>query len=199
MLGAALAFAIPTATWGAIPVQVRGGNASEVEEQSDGAALHRASGLHFPKSVGGMQIGKLVVYGAGDVSAVYYLSQKSSDPWLSFYIYPVGQTIDAEENVVRQSIEQAWTAKQIAAPVAIALPNDIRTGWYDVRNAEVAGRSVYAVVRRGDWYLKARVTIPHDAGNVGVAAAASALQSLPWSAAGALPRQTAPVPAIGRD
>lgn len=52
-----------------------------------------------------MRIGRLTVYGESDVSAVYYLSEKESDPWLSFYIYPVGQPIDAEEQVVRESIE----------------------------------------------------------------------------------------------
>ncbi len=198
MLVAALLVAVPSVAAGKIPVQVGGASADEVQEQSDGGALHRDSGLRFPKSAGAMQIGKLSVYGDSDVSAIYYLSDKATDPWLSFYIYPVGQPIDAEEQTVRQSIEQNWTAKTMTAPVAIDLPADIRTGWYDVRNQQVAGRSVYAVVRRGDWYLKARLTIPHEAGDAGIAAASAALRDLPWAGTGALPRSSAPTQ-IGQD
>lgn len=70
-------------------------------------------------------------------------------------------------------------------PISITLPADSRTGWFDVRNAEVAGRSMYAIVRRGDLYLKTRVTIPHAAGDAGLAAVAVALRDLPWAATGA--------------
>lgn len=196
-LAAALMMAVPTMAMAAIPVTVRGGDATEVQEQADGSAVHRGSGLRFPKQVGSMQIGKLVVYQNNDASAVYYASNNSSDPWLSFYIYPVAQSLDAEEETVTASIEQAWTAKRIAAPIGLALPADARSGWYDVRNDKVSGKSVYAIAFRGDWFLKARVTIPHDAGDAALAQVQAALSALPWAAAGAQPAIKPPQP-VGR-
>lgn len=192
LVAAALAVAVPSTVFAAIPVTVRGGDASEVKEQADGGALHRRSGLRFPKQAGSMLIGKLVVYGAGDASVVYYASGKPGDTLLSFYIYPARHSLDAEEKTVSDSIEQAWTATRIKAPVALVLPTAARSGWYDVRNDKAAGRSVYVVARRGEWFLKARVTMPHDAGDAGLVLAQSALTALPWAATGAQPGIAAP-------
>lgn len=178
----AMAGLAPTSAVAAVPVEVRAGEASEVVQVEGRSPVHRASGIIYPEKAGALRLGKLSVFGPGDVVGVYYLSGEPGDTLLSFFVYPASQGMDAEERSVTAAIDRAWRAERLAPPVALRLPAGARVGWYDLENKHSTGRSVYVIVRRGDWYLKARMTLAAaTSGDAGLALVQSAMDALPWA------------------
>lgn len=125
---------------------------------------------------------KSVSYGPGDASLEYTLrGGGNGDAWITLYVYPVRATLATEELNAQNPLIQRWSAKPIATPEKLPRPTpDMKDGWY---TGNYEGREVttgYRLVKRGDWYLKARFTIPKVAGQLGVDRTLAAIGAVPW-------------------
>ncbi len=165
------------------PVRIVGGSSEETVEAADGTVRHTASGLIFPSKIGDMPARRIDVYGAGDVSVNYTLSGGGlDDPWIDFFVYRGLASIDEEANEVEQAIQQRWHGLTRAeAPAPLATLRDGRVAWFKAKADDRSFTTGFALVRRGEWFLKARFSIPDEAAAGTIERTVAALSALPWN------------------
>ena len=133
----------------------------EVEPSPIGL-LHRASGYIFPRTLGEVPARKSTAYGPGDVDVYYTLyGGGNGDGWVSLFVYPANITITEEVANVGQSIVSGMSGHRVGRPAEIgAPPSGVEEGWFE---GAIEGKQIvtgYRVVRIGDWFIKARVSVP---------------------------------------
>ena len=180
---AAFALALPASAFGEIPVRtVASGNAGEISQLSGDRIVHRQAEFTFPAKLDRIPAAEAVVYGPGDVSVEYSTTGRfGAEPWLTFYVYPAKAELALDADVVEQIIVEQWAAQPLAeAPAMPASMRGGRGGWYTARRDGQEFITGYGLVLRGKWFLKARFTMPKEAGTEGMNRVAAALAALPW-------------------
>jgi len=148
----------------------------------DGRFVHRSSQFVFPAILGDMPARTTTSYGPGDASIAYTLKGGSNgDALITLFVYPATIAIEAEEEGVRKALVQRWSATPVAIPAGLAPATaGMKDGWF---KGTVQGSHVttgYRIAQRGDWYLKARFTIPQTAGQAGIDRTVAAIGAIPW-------------------
>ena len=163
-------------------IEVVGGSASEADVAADETVTHRASGFVYPKQIGDMPLRKIIVYGPGDVSADYTnRGGGNGDAWTTFYVYPAEIGLDDELANIEGAIGERLTGAEVKAPASPpATMRGGRSKWYKGKYGGLDVTTGYAIVQRGDWFLKARFTIPDQAGQEGIDRTVAAVAALPW-------------------
>ncbi|WP_432769256.1 MAG: hypothetical protein HEQ22_00525 [Sphingopyxis sp.] len=172
MIGRALplAFAAGAALLIALPVHAQpvATPVAEVVDstdvQRDGERFrHRPSGYVFPSSLGDMPARKVTVFGPGDVSVTYSATGGATgDAWVDIFVYPAGDmTIAETADDISAAITDTFAASPALAPDGMAVSaTDLRSGWFDGRLRDKSLKTGYYVVKRGDWLIKIRATMP---------------------------------------
>ena len=169
------AFAEPTTI-------LQGGSAKEVEVGADDSVVHHASKFLFPSRLGDMPVRKIVVYGPGDVSVDYSLrGGGNGDAWISLFFYPSAHDLTDEAADIEATLIDRLHPSRIPAP-RDAPPSaaDGRNAWYHGAIGDQQLTSANVVVRRGDWFIEARASIPDAAGSTGIERTLDALDAIPW-------------------
>jgi hypothetical protein len=132
--------------------------------QRDGERFrHRGSGYIFPSSLGDMPARKVTVFGPGDVSVQYTVNGGAGgDAWVDIYVYPANDaTVEETAADITAAIIRTFNATPSLAPVGInAKAASIQSGWFDGRLGETSLKTGYYVVKRGNWLVKIRATMP---------------------------------------
>jgi hypothetical protein len=132
--------------------------------QRDGERFrHRASGYVFPSSIGDMPARKLTIFGPSDVAVQYTVNGGGQgDAWIDIYVYPAGEpTIEETSADIVAAITNTFKASPALAPNGITVrAAGVQSGWFDGRLAERSLKTGYYVVKRGDWLIKIRATMP---------------------------------------
>ena len=124
---------------------------------------HRASGYVFPSSIGDMPARKLVVYGPGDVSVQYTVDGGAAgDAWVDIYVYPAGElTIEDTAADIVAAITNSFKATPSLAPRGFAVrTSDAQSGWFDGQFGQRSVKTGFYVVKRGEWLIKVRASMP---------------------------------------
>jgi len=163
-------------------VIVNGGSADEVEIHGDDSVVHRASGFVFANHIGDMPLRKIQVYGTADASVDYSLrGGGNGDAWITVFVYPAQKQLADEatdiENALIETLHGSRTPSIGELPSTAA---DGRSGWYKGILDHRKMTSGYIVVRRGDWFVEARATVPDEAGPLGIERTRRALAAIPW-------------------
>lgn len=154
----------------------------EIEKRS-GDFVHRASGFAYPAALGEMPARKTVTYGPQDAAVYYtYLGGGNGDPWIDLYVYPATLDSAAERREVEKALVEHFQAKPVESPASLpAAPAGAMDGWYSgiiQGNEYLTG---YRIVRSGNWYVKARITIPVAGGEAAMSRAMEAIAAIPWA------------------
>lgn len=132
--------------------------------QRDGERFrHVGSGYVFPSSIGDMPARKVTIFSPGDVAVQYTVKGGAAgDAWIDVYVYPAdGWTIAATAADVASAITKTFAATPALMPEGMAKRADgLHSGWFDGRLGERSLKTGYYVVRRGDWLVKIRATMP---------------------------------------
>ena len=166
----ALAFVVGIALFAAAPVHAEpvvtpvAEVVDSADVQRDGERFrHVGSGYVFPSSIGDMPARKVTVFGPGDVSVNYTVKGGGEgDAWVDIYAYPAGDWTIAEtaDDIVR-AITKSFATTPALMPGGMAKRADgLHSGWFDGRLGERSLKTGYYVVRRGDWLIKIRATMP---------------------------------------
>jgi hypothetical protein len=163
----------------------------EVEKSGD-TLQHRASRYVFPMTLGALPIRDTTTYGPGDASA-YYTDRGggNADPWLTLYVYPATVSLEQDQQVVEASIKARWSVKSIAAPTGVVFVPGAADGWFDGALNEQSFLTGYRIVRSGDWFIKARLSVPRKGGEPAVRKAVAALNAVAWTVPQALTARSA--------
>jgi len=154
----------------------------EVERSSAGL-IHRSSGFVFPVTLGSSPARETTTYAPGDAD-VYYtlLGGGNGDAWLTLYLYPASGSLVEEAAGAATAIRERWQVKEVPAPVAMGpMPAGAREEWFE---GSVAGLEVltgYRLIRSGNWFIKARLTIPKSGGEQAKLRGQQALRAVPWA------------------
>jgi hypothetical protein len=169
------AFAEPT-------MILQGGSAQEVEVAADDSVIHHDSKFVFPSRLGDMPVRKIIVYGPGDVSVDYTLrGGGNGDAWISLFVYPAAHNLTDEAADIEATLIDRLHPSRIPAPRdAPSSAADGRNAWYHGAIGDLQLTSAYVVVRRGDWFIEARASIPDAAGSTGIERTLDALDAIPW-------------------
>ena len=175
----------------------------EIEKRS-ADFMHRASGFVFPGALGEMPARKTKTYGPGDAAVYYtYLGGANGDPWIDVYVYPAALEPAAERREVEQALIQNFGAEPAPTPAGLpARPDGAMDGWYRGSLQGSDYLTGYRILLRGDWYIKARITVPAKGGTAAIERAMKGIAAIPWmweapsaernrdgSPAGATPRE----------
>ena len=132
--------------------------------QRDGERFrHRASGYVFPSSLGDMPARKVTIFGPSDVAVQYTVNGGGQgDAWIDIYVYPAGEpTIEETAADIVTAITNTFNASPALPPRGITVrAAGVQSGWFDGRLAERSLKTGYYVVKRGDWLIKIRATMP---------------------------------------
>lgn len=124
---------------------------------------HVGSGYIFPSSLGDMPARKVTIFSPGDVSVQYTVKGGAAgDAWVDLYAYPAGDwTIAETADDIAKAITNSFGATPALMPAGMEKRADgLHTGWFDGRIGERSFKTGYYVVRRGDWLIKIRATMP---------------------------------------
>jgi len=124
---------------------------------------HVGSGYVFPSSLGDMPARKVTIFGPGDVSVNYTVKGAAAgDAWVDLYAYPAGDwTIAETADDIASAITNSFGATPALVPAGMEKRADgLHQGWFDGRIGERSFKTGYYAVRRGDWVLKIRATMP---------------------------------------
>jgi hypothetical protein len=165
-----LAFVAGAALFAAVPAHADPVSAPVAEVvdsadvQRDGERFrHRASGYVFPSSIGDMPARKVTVFGPGDVSVQYTVNGGAAgDAWVDVYVYPAGDwTIEETAADIAAAITKTFAASPALAPTDMAVRGaGLKSGWFDGRLGDHSLKTGYYVVKRGEWLVKIRATMP---------------------------------------
>ncbi|KTE08207.1 hypothetical protein [Sphingopyxis sp. H115] len=125
--------------------------------------IHRASGYIFPSSLGDMPARKVTVFGPGDVSVQYTVKGGAGgDAWVDLYVYPAdGEAIETAGAGVVDAIARNFRATPALAPEGTTVDaTGLQSGWFDGRVREMSLKTGFYLVKRGDWLIKIRATMP---------------------------------------
>lgn len=154
----------------------------EIEKrQSD--FLHRSSGFAFPGHLAEMPARKTYTYGPGDAEVYYTLyGGGNGDAWLSLYVYPAKSELLDHEKAVEAPILERFRAVRSEQPAELP-PAPVRSaeGWY---RGVAEGNEVltgYRIVKSGNWFIKARISIPVAGGEPAMTRAMDAIAAIPWA------------------
>lgn len=174
--------ALAPPAWSQPAVEVVGGSAGEALVSDDGQVTHNASGFVYPMQLGDMPLRKVKVYGKADASADYSLrGGGNGDAWITFFVYPASGSLQDEVAGVEQALVQNMSASPVSPPAAQPTSlADGRSGWFRGTYQGISLTTGYMIVQRGDWLLKARFTIPDEAGRSGIDRTVTALAAVPW-------------------
>lgn len=187
-LRVALAAAALAAGIGAIPARAQpvstpiGEIADSSEVRREGSSLrHIPSNYLFPASLGGMPARKLTVYEPGNISVQYTLRGGSDgDGWIDLYVYPKDVGLTEEASMLENLLIERYHGERIATPAGFADPDgDVAGGWY---TAEIGGQPYlthFQLSQYGTWSVKARFSMPREAGSDVRERAAAALADHP--------------------
>ncbi|MDR6832989.1 MULTISPECIES: hypothetical protein [unclassified Sphingopyxis] len=132
--------------------------------QRDGERFrHVGSSYVFPSSLGDMPARKVTVFGPGDVSVQYTVDGGAAgDAWVDLYAYPAnGESIAQTAADVVAAITNTFAATPALMPAGMAVRADgLHSGWFDGRLGERSLKTGYYVVKRGEWLIKIRATMP---------------------------------------
>jgi hypothetical protein len=124
---------------------------------------HVGSGYIFPSSLGDMPARKVTIFGPGDVSVQYTVKGGAAgDAWVDLYAYPAGDwTIAETADDIAKAITNSFGATPALMPAGMEKRADgLHKGWFDGRIGERSFKTGYYVVRRGEWLIKIRATMP---------------------------------------
>lgn len=177
--GIALHFAVPAH---AKPVET---SVAEVVDstdvQRDGERFrHRGSGYVFPSSLGDMPARKVTIFGPGDVSVQYTVKGgPAGDAWVDLYVYPANTTLAATAADIEGAIGRTFNTTPALAPAGVTIKgSDVRGGWFDGSLSDRSLKTGYYVVKRGDWLVKIRATMPSPPSPEIVARTAAAISAV---------------------
>ncbi len=164
------------------PVTIVGGTAEEVEFAPDDSVVHRASQFRFANHIGDMPLRKVAIYGQADVSVDYTLrGGGNGDPWITLFVYPATKDLTAEAADIEAALTDKLKPLRISAPAPLPpTARDGNGGWFRGRIGDMQLISTYVVVRRGDWFIEARASIPDAAGQPGLERTLKALAGIQW-------------------
>lgn len=131
--------------------------------QRDGERFrHRASGYVFPSSLGDMPARKVTIFSPGDVSVQYTVSGGAAgDAWVDLYVYPADGSLEANAADIAGAIGRTFNATPALAPAGVSVKgSDVRGGWFDGTLGDRSLKTGYYVVKRGNWLVKIRATMP---------------------------------------
>jgi hypothetical protein len=159
--------------------------------------VHRSSGFVYPVKLGEMPARRTVTYGTADAAVYYTLyGGANGDPWIDLYVYPVVLEPVAEIAEVEKALVGNFKASAVAAPNGLpAGPSGAFDGWY---SGSVEGQNYltgYRIVRSGDWYIKARISVPAAGGQPAIDRAMRGIGAIPWTSQSMrpAPATTAPI------
>lgn len=124
---------------------------------------HVGSGYVFPSSLGDMPARKVTIFSPGDVSVHYTVKGGAAgDGWVELYAYPADdRTIVETADATVRAITNSFGATPALMPAGMEKRADgLRSGWFDGRIGERSFKTGYYVVRRGEWLIKIRATMP---------------------------------------
>ncbi|WP_395623556.1 hypothetical protein [Sphingomonas daechungensis] len=129
-----------------------------------------------------MPLRGLTVYGPSDASAYYTLGGGGTgDAWITFYVYPATISLAEESAGVEQSLLQILQGRRIDPPApAPANFHMGRVAWFEGLYKNIDARTGYMLVQRGQWFLKARITVPKKGGPEAMGRALKAIAALQW-------------------
>lgn len=147
-------------------------------EQADGRIIHRQSGFSVPPALAGLPRVGIKVISDDDFMTRYSRSDDGmGDAWLDLILYPAGQPLQAEAELVEKLLVGNFSAKAIPAPAPLPKSaSDGRSGWF---RGTIKGQEYitsYAIVQRGGWFVKIRATAREGA----VDELVKALAAAPW-------------------
>lgn len=130
--------------------------------RADDQLYHRGSAYAFPNALGDMPARKLTVFGAGDVSVNYTVNGGAAgDSWIDLYVYPADGPIEQTDLDIASAITSTFKATPTQRPAGMAVAaGDAMSGWFAGQLGDRKFLTGYYVVQRGDWLIKARITMP---------------------------------------
>ncbi|WP_428632443.1 hypothetical protein [Sphingopyxis sp.] len=132
--------------------------------QRDGERFrHVGSSYVFPSSLGDMPARKVTIFGPGDVSVQYTVNGGAAgDAWVDVYVYPADDwTVEETAADIVSAITKTFTASPALAPAGMTVRGaGLQSGWFDGQLGDRSLKTGYYVVKRGDWLVKIRATLP---------------------------------------
>jgi hypothetical protein len=162
-------------------VENHSNDVGEIEKRA-GDYVHRPSGYVYPGKLAEMPARKTIDYGPGDAE-VYYtlLGGANGDPWISLYVYPATIDVAAEARNVDDAIAEHLSGQATAAPVGLPPgPTGALDKWYRGTFDGVEFLTGYRVTRQGNWFIKARISIPNTGGDAAITRAMRGMSAIPW-------------------
>ncbi|MDQ3478995.1 MAG: hypothetical protein M3438_07560 [Pseudomonadota bacterium] len=154
----------------------------EIERRDDGF-LHRSSGFVYPAQLGEMPSRKSRTYGPGDAEVYYSLyGGANNDAWISVFVYPATADVSVEARNVVPAILERFKAVESIGPAGLQPgPAGSREGWFRGSLDNYQMLTGYRLIRSGNWFVKARISIPLAGGEAATKRAVDAVAAIPWT------------------
>ena len=164
----------------------------EVEPHADGFR-HRSSGYVFPRSLGAVPARKSTAYGPGDADVQYTLfGGANGDGWINLYVYPADISLSEEVGNVTQSLLKSSNGQRVDSPPGIAKASvGVEEGWFEGAYGDIPVKTGYRVSRAGNWFIKARISIPTSADQATFDRIGAALNAIDFAPAALVPASAA--------
>ena len=185
LVSASSADASPTTKMGQdepITVTVYGGDAAAVEVRPSNEVELLKAKFVFARALGSMSLRRVDVYANDNVSGYYTrFGGGNGDPFLTLYAYPASKPIADEVGDVKAALVDRFKASPIKSLFPDFDAPQLMSGCYSGTADNRSMDTCFWLVKRGNWFIKVRLTLPKERKSDAIDVAMIALRSIPWN------------------